>query len=123
MNPLLPFGVANALLASSSVPFRVYALTSLVAEAPYELSRKAGPTCRVPPFLAPAPRGPSPRPSQRAPESPRAPASAELGCFSALRGAGAAGGPAEPTPATHAILAQLKAGETVYQAGELPKTH
>ena len=28
----------------------------------------------------------------------------------------------EPTPATHAILAQLKAGETVYQAGELPKT-
>ena len=27
-----------------------------------------------------------------------------------------------PTPATHAILAQLKAGETVYQAGELPKT-
>ena len=26
------------------------------------------------------------------------------------------------TPATHAILAQLKAGETVYQAGELPKT-
>ena len=29
----------------------------------------------------------------------------------------------QPTPATHAILAQLKAGETVYQAGELPKTH
>ena len=28
----------------------------------------------------------------------------------------------EPSPATHAILAQLKAGETVYQAGELPKT-
>ena len=27
-----------------------------------------------------------------------------------------------PTPATHAILAQLKTGETVYQAGELPKT-
>ena len=27
-----------------------------------------------------------------------------------------------PSPATHAILAQLKAGETVYQAGELPKT-
>ena len=27
-----------------------------------------------------------------------------------------------PTPATHAILAQLKAGETVYQAGELPAT-
>ena len=26
-----------------------------------------------------------------------------------------------PTPATHAILAQLKAGETVHQAGELPK--
>ena len=35
------------------------------------------------------------------------------------------GGPlhrAAPTPATHVILAQLKAGETVYQAGELPKT-
>ena len=28
----------------------------------------------------------------------------------------------DPTPATHALLAQLKAGETVYQAGELPKT-
>ena len=28
----------------------------------------------------------------------------------------------EPSPATHAILAQLKAGETVYQTGELPKT-
>ena len=27
-----------------------------------------------------------------------------------------------PSPATHAILAVLKAGETVYQAGELPKT-
>ena len=27
-----------------------------------------------------------------------------------------------PSPATHAILAQLKAGETVYQTGELPKT-
>ena len=27
-----------------------------------------------------------------------------------------------PTPATHAILANLKAGETVYQAGELSKT-
>ena len=27
-----------------------------------------------------------------------------------------------PTPATHAILTVLKAGETVYQAGELPKT-
>ena len=27
-----------------------------------------------------------------------------------------------PTPATHAVLAQFKAGETVYQAGELPKT-
>ena len=27
-----------------------------------------------------------------------------------------------PTPATHAILAQLKAGETVCQAGERPKT-
>ena len=27
-----------------------------------------------------------------------------------------------PTPATHAISAQLKAGETVFQAGELPKT-
>ena len=27
-----------------------------------------------------------------------------------------------PSPATHAILAQLKAGETVHQAGELPKT-
>ena len=27
-----------------------------------------------------------------------------------------------PTSATHAILAQLKAGETVHQAGELPKT-
>ena len=27
-----------------------------------------------------------------------------------------------PSPATHAILAQLKAGETVYLAGELPKT-
>ena len=26
------------------------------------------------------------------------------------------------TPATHAILAQLKAGETVHQAGKLPKT-
>ena len=25
-----------------------------------------------------------------------------------------------PTPATHAILARLKAGETVHQAGELP---
>ena len=31
-------------------------------------------------------------------------------------------GPVCPTPATHAILVQLKAGETVYQAGELPKT-
>ena len=30
---------------------------------------------------------------------------------------------AEPTPATHAILTQLKAGDTVHQAGELPKTH
>ena len=29
---------------------------------------------------------------------------------------------AGPTPANHAISAQLKAGETVYQAGELPKT-
>ena len=29
---------------------------------------------------------------------------------------------AMPTPATHAILAQLKAGEIVYQAGELPET-
>ena len=29
---------------------------------------------------------------------------------------------AYPSPATPAILAQLKAGETVYQAGELPKT-
>ena len=28
----------------------------------------------------------------------------------------------EPTPATHAILAQVKAGETVHEAGELPKT-
>ena len=28
-----------------------------------------------------------------------------------------------PTPATHAILTQLKAGGTVHQAGELPKTH
>ena len=27
-----------------------------------------------------------------------------------------------PSPATHAISAQLKAGETVYQAGELPET-
>ena len=27
-----------------------------------------------------------------------------------------------PSPATHAVLAQLKVGETVYQAGELPKT-
>ena len=27
-----------------------------------------------------------------------------------------------PSPATHAIFAQLKAGETVYQAGELPET-
>ena len=27
-----------------------------------------------------------------------------------------------PTPATHVIFAQLKAGETVYQAGELPET-
>ena len=27
-----------------------------------------------------------------------------------------------PSPATHAILAHLKAGETVYQAGELPET-
>ena len=27
-----------------------------------------------------------------------------------------------PSPATHAIWAQLKAGETVHQAGELPKT-
>ena len=27
-----------------------------------------------------------------------------------------------PSPATHVILAQLKAGETVHQAGELPKT-
>ena len=27
-----------------------------------------------------------------------------------------------PTPATHAFLAQLKAGEPLYQAGELPKT-
>ena len=26
------------------------------------------------------------------------------------------------TPGTHAIFAQLKAGETVYQTGELPKT-
>ena len=26
-----------------------------------------------------------------------------------------------PSPATHAILAQLKAGETVYQPGELPE--
>ena len=30
--------------------------------------------------------------------------------------------PVHPSPATHAILAQLKAGETVFQAGELPKT-
>ena len=30
---------------------------------------------------------------------------------------------AGPTPATHAILTQLKAGDTVHQAGELPKTH
>ena len=29
---------------------------------------------------------------------------------------------AAPSPATHAILAQLKAGETVYQADELLKT-
>ena len=28
----------------------------------------------------------------------------------------------EPAPATHAILTQLKAGETVYQADKLPKT-
>ena len=28
-----------------------------------------------------------------------------------------------PTPATHAILTRLKAGDTVHQAGELPKTH
>ena len=27
-----------------------------------------------------------------------------------------------PSPATHAILAELKVGETVYQPGELPKT-
>ena len=27
----------------------------------------------------------------------------------------------DQTPATHAILPQLKAGETVYQADELPK--
>ena len=29
---------------------------------------------------------------------------------------------ADPSPANHAILAHLTAGETVYQAGELPKT-
>ena len=29
---------------------------------------------------------------------------------------------AEPTPATYSILTGLKAGETVYQTGELPKT-
>ena len=29
----------------------------------------------------------------------------------------------DPTPATHAILTQLKAGDTEHQAGELPKTH
>ena len=29
---------------------------------------------------------------------------------------------APPSPGTHAILTVLKAGETVYQAGELPKT-
>ena len=29
---------------------------------------------------------------------------------------------AAPTPATHAILTRLKAGETVYQTGEVPKT-
>ena len=28
-----------------------------------------------------------------------------------------------PTPATRAILTQLKAGDEVHQAGELPKTH
>ena len=28
-----------------------------------------------------------------------------------------------PTPSTHAILTQLKAGDTVHQAGELPKAH
>ena len=27
-----------------------------------------------------------------------------------------------PSPATHTILTQLKAGDTLYQAGELPKT-
>ena len=31
-------------------------------------------------------------------------------------------GKVPPTPATHAILARLKAGETVHQAGEVPKT-
>ena len=31
--------------------------------------------------------------------------------------------PAAPTPAIHAILTQLKAGEAVHQAGKLPKTH
>ena len=30
------------------------------------------------------------------------------------------GGRVEPTPATHAILTQLKAGEAVYQADKLP---
>ena len=29
----------------------------------------------------------------------------------------------EPTPATHAISTHLKAGDTVHEAGELPKTH
>ena len=27
----------------------------------------------------------------------------------------------DPTPATHAVLAQLKAGETVFEADKLPK--
>ena len=31
-------------------------------------------------------------------------------------------GGVRPTPATHAILTVLKAGETVYQADALPKT-
>ena len=39
-----------------------------------------------------------------------------------IRPRGSAGDAAVPlTPATHTILAQLKAGETVYQAGEPPK--
>ena len=45
---------------------------------------------------------------------------AAMAAKTAFQGRWFGGRQVAPSPATHAILARLKAGETVYQAGELP---